>query len=130
MSSKQRVAGLLATALLLGACGENSEGERRSIPQPTTGAYVSVAVDNHFHDIHPDEPPEIAADRPLVIKNQGRNLHNFTVVDTDIERDVRPGKELRFDPVGDFLEPGIYQVFCKYHADQGMVGEFAVVGTE
>lgn len=129
MSSKHRVAFVLATALLLVACGEDAEDERRSIPQPTTGPYVSVAVDNHFHDIHPDAAPEIAADRPLVIKNQGRNLHNFTVVDTDIDRDVRPGKELRFAPIGNFLEPGIYQVFCRYHADQGMVGEFAVVGS-
>ncbi len=123
-------AALLLVSAACGSGGENSPFVREGKLQPTTGPFVSTAVDNHFHDIHPDEAPEIAADRPLVIKNQGRNLHNFTVVDTDIDRDVRPGKELRFAPVGDILEPGIYQVFCRYHADQGMVGEFAVVGTE
>ena len=51
-------------------------------PNSQTGPYVVVAVDNHFHDIHPSDPPTITADRPFVVKNEGFNLHNFSVVGT------------------------------------------------
>jgi Cupredoxin-like domain len=97
------------------------------LPQPTTGPYVSVAVDNHFHDIHPEDHIKIAADRTFIVKNEGRNLHNFTIPAADFTRDIRPGHELVFDPVGKRLPPGTYTVFCKYHASQGMVGKFTVV---
>ncbi|MGH2730459.1 MAG: cupredoxin domain-containing protein [Actinomycetota bacterium] len=104
--------------LLLGAC---SSGEDEA-----TGPYVVVAVDNHFHDIHPADDIAIAADRAFVVRNEGRNLHNFSVAGTDISDDIRPGKELRFDPIGETLDPGSYEVFCKYHASVDMKGAFTV----
>ncbi len=77
-------------AVILSAC---AEGAPRSAPTPvprdTTGPYVSVAVDNHFHDIHPEDEKVIGADRPFVIRNEGRNLHNVTIPGTDINEDVR-----------------------------------------
>jgi hypothetical protein len=125
---------LLLAGVLATACGEDTPARSesngspvRELPQPTTGPYVSVAVDNHFHDVHPEDDVEIAADRPLIFKNQGRNLHNVTISGTDINRDIRPGKEFRIDALGDFMEPGDYIVTCKYHALQGMTGEFRVV---
>src|SRR5436190_2050335 len=53
-------------------------------PEPSSGPYVVVAVDDHFHDIHPIDRNRIAESRPFIVKNEGRNLHNFTVVGTDI----------------------------------------------
>jgi hypothetical protein len=101
--------------------------EVRQLPKPTTGPYVSVAVDNHFHDIHPENDIEIAADRPFIVKNQGRNLHNVTIPGSDVNEDVRPGRSLRLPPVGTFLQIGkSYSVLCKYHAELGMTGEFTV----
>jgi hypothetical protein len=97
------------------------------LPQPTTGPYVSVAVDNHFHDIHPEDDIEIAADRPFVIRNEGRNLHNVTIATAGIDRDIRPGREFRLDRIGDRLDPGVHTIVCKYHADQGMDGRLSVV---
>ena len=91
-----------------------------------SGPYVVVAVDNHFHDIHPQNAVEISSTRGLVIDNQGRNLHNFTVVETDISKDIRPGRELRFEPIGNFLEPGTYDVVCRYHDYVDMTGRFIV----
>ena len=95
-------------------------------PPVTTGQFVSVAVDNHFHDIHPSDPPSISVDRPFIVKNEGFNLHNFTVVGTLISVDIKPGHELRWLRLGDHLKPGFYQVFCKYHAYLGMTGNFYV----
>ncbi len=106
------------------------EGDPRSAPTPvprdTTGPYVSVAVDNHFHDIHPEDEKVIGADRPFVIRNEGRNLHNVTIPGTDINEDVRPGRSLELDPLGDHLDPGTYEIICKYHAYVGMTGQITV----
>jgi plastocyanin len=114
-----------ALTLLVGCSG--SDSETRALPRPTTGPYVSVAVDNHFHDVHPDTAPDIQADRPFVIKNEGRNLHNFTVVGTPVSRDIRSGTQITFDPIGDRFPPGTYEIVCRYHGDQGMTGRFTVV---
>ena len=117
--------------LLFVACGgdDPAEPESNIAPgkiQPTTGPYVSVAVDNHFHDVHPDESIQIQADRPFVVDNQGRNLHNVTFPTHDIDEDIRPGEEFRIDRVGE-LGLGVQQFFCKYHPESDMKGIFTVV---
>jgi len=89
--------------------------------QPTTGPYVSVAVDNHFHDVHADEDVSFDAERPFVVRNEGSNLHNVTIVETGFDKDIRPGRSVRMQ-----LEPGGYHLVCRYHADQQMTGEFTV----
>jgi len=97
-------------------------------PQPTTGPFVVVAVDNHFHDIHYSEQNLIGEDRPFEVKNEGRNLHNFTVIGTDISIDIRPGHEFVWPRLGNVLKPGTYQVVCKYHTyvHPPMGGHFTV----
>jgi hypothetical protein len=110
---------------LLVACAADRDPNAGASPGPT-GPYVSVAVDNHFHDIHAENDIQIDSQRAFVVKNQGRNLHNVTIVGTDISEDVRPGNELSFDPVGEFLEPGTYDLICRYHDNVGMSGRFTV----
>jgi plastocyanin len=95
-------------------------------PEPASGPYVVVVVDNHFHDIHPEDDPKIASDRPFVVRNEGRNLHNFTVVGTDISIDLRPDQSFTWNPLGSRLSPGTYTVVCRYHSWVGMTGEFIV----
>jgi hypothetical protein len=114
------------------ACSGGSEQEddgSNVLPgkiQPTDGPYVSVAVDNHFHDIHPNENIEIDADRTFVIRNEGRNLHNVSIRGTNIDHDIRTGESFRLTPVGEKLAPGTYQIFCRYHDYDGMTGEIMV----
>jgi plastocyanin len=101
----------------------------RVLPRSTTGPYVSVAVDNHFHDIHPEDDVEIAADRTFVVENQGRNLHNVTILGTGVNEDIRPGQMFRTRALQTFLEVGEdYSVVCRFHAEVGMTGKFTVVG--
>ena len=95
-------------------------------PPSTSGPYVVVAVDNHFHDIHPSDPPTIQSNRPFVVKNEGFNLHNFSVVGTNISIDIAPGHQLRWPHIGAHVAPGFYTVVCKYHASVGMTGNFTV----
>jgi hypothetical protein len=97
-------------------------------PQPTTGPFVVVAVDNHFHDIHYSERNLINENRPFEVKNEGRNLHNFTVIGTNISIDIRPGHEFVWPRLGNVLKPGNYRVICKYHTyvHPPMGGHFTV----
>ena len=115
----------LMGALVLSACSDKEpEPESNIRPgklQPTTGPYVSVAVDNHFHDVHPDETVAFDSSRPFVVRNEGSNLHNVTIVETGFDKDIRPGRSVRMK-----LEPGRYHLVCRYHSDQKMTGEFTV----
>jgi plastocyanin len=60
------------------------------------------------------------------VKNEGQNLHNFTVVGTGISVDIQPGHEMKWSRLGDHLKVGSYQVICTYHEYLGMVGNFIV----
>jgi len=126
------VATLLAVLMAAVACTSQPKPAARSpdkvyyYPEPSVGTYVVVAVDNHFHDIHPVDQTHIAGDRGFTIKNEGRNLHNFSVTGTDISIDIKPGGVLRWPRLGDHLKPGFHTVFCKYHAYQLMTGSFWV----
>jgi hypothetical protein len=128
---------LVLAACLLSACstGPKAAGSAPFSPRPIvvlttapsrTGPFVVVAVDNHFHDIHPSDPPTLGEDRPFEVKNEGLNLHNFTVVGTGISVDIPPGGSLRWSRLGDHLKPGFYTVVCTYHTWIGMTGNFAV----
>ena len=134
MSSSRLVAGIFV-AVLLTSCGGAGTSEDRPKAAPSirdlrtedlTGPYVSVAVDNHFHDVHPEDHIQITADRPFIVKNQGRNVHNVTIAGTDIDQDLEPGEEYAIRPVGD-LGIGTQVMICRFHAAQGMTGQFEVV---
>lgn len=122
----------LVGMLLLAACGGDSgdgpEGgsglPRKSIAPPADQPYVSVAVDNHFHDIHLEDNITIEVGRGFIIKNQGSNLHNVTIPQLDFNEDVDTGEQVDF--LGDTLAAGTYDIICRYHADQGMVGKLIV----
>ena len=121
---KALVAAAIAV-VLVGACSEPEDPRSNIRPgklEPTSGPYVSVAVDNHFHDVHADETVSFDSSRPFVVKNQGSNLHNVTVIETGFSEDVAPGKSVRMR-----LDPGRYHIVCRYHSDVDMRGEFTVL---
>jgi hypothetical protein len=129
-ASSKLVVGFL---LLLSACSAASSPRPSAAgpsiifnPEPRHGPYVVVAVDNHFHDIHPYDDPSIASHRAFVVKNEGFNLHNFSVVGTKISINLNPGDVMRWRHLSDHLRPGTYHVFCKFHVSQGMRGVFTV----
>ena len=124
----------LVLILAAGACDGGSPAPRdddhipiHDIRDQDGGPYGVVAVDNHFHDIHPEDDIEIRAARVFFVRKEGSNLHNFSIVGTDISKDLRPGDRFTLKPVGQRLEPGTYDVFCKYHDNVGMTGRFTVI---
>jgi hypothetical protein len=120
------IAAALPLASLTACSRDRAPDEVVYRPEPSTGPFVVVAVDNHFHDIHPVDRTHIAETRPFVVKNEGRNLHNFTIVGTGISVDIPSGQTLRWHRLGDHLSPGVYRVFCRYHANVRMTGVFVV----
>ena len=83
-SSSARLLALAAAVATLVLVAALSGSE----PRP----YVVTAIDYHFHDAHPTLP--IGPGRDLIVRNQGRNLHNVTIPALGFSRDVRPGGEV------------------------------------
>jgi plastocyanin len=60
----------------------------------------------------------------LILKNNGVKVHTFTVSKLGIDAEVQPGKEkiITVEP----KQPGTYELICKYHYQEGMVGKVIV----
>ena len=87
--------------------------------------YVVTAIDYHFHDAHPTLP--IGPGRDLIVRNQGRNVHNVTIPALGFSRDVRPGGQVVIGSIADRLAPGRYVLFCQIHLTAfGMKGVIVI----
>lgn len=60
----------------------------------------------------------------LILKNKGKKEHTFTVEKLGIDVEVQPGKEktITVNP----KTPGTYELICRYHVKEGMVGKVIV----
>jgi plastocyanin len=67
-----------------------------------------------------------SASQSLRLVNDDGGLHSFTVEGTPIDVDISGNDELLLDPVTGQVEPGTYELICKYHLP-GMSGEITVV---
>ncbi|NHC42484.1 cupredoxin domain-containing protein [Bacillus sp. MM2020_1] len=60
----------------------------------------------------------------LILKNEGKKEHTFTVEKLRIDAEVQPGKEKTITVKPENL--GTYELICRYHFQQGMVGKVLV----
>jgi YVTN family beta-propeller protein len=58
------------------------------------------------------------------ISNEGRSLHNFSITNANINRDVPPGGKI--DVAVTFPTSGVLEYFCKFHRGVGMTGRLVV----
>ncbi|MGR3765738.1 cupredoxin domain-containing protein [Rossellomorea sp. NS-SX7] len=60
----------------------------------------------------------------LILKNKGVKEHTFTVEKLGVDAEVQPGKEktITVNP----KQPGTYELICRYHFQEGMVGKVIV----
>ena len=60
----------------------------------------------------------------LILKNKGKKEHTFTVEKLGIDAEIQPGKEksITVNP----KQPGTYELICRYHFQEGMVGKVIV----
>lgn len=128
--SKTLLAGLL---LSLVACSGSGLGPSASLsPLPIlTGAdnpnqpYGIVAIEYHFHDAHPSLP--LAPSRTVVWTNEGTLTHNVTIPQINFSQDFEPGQTITIKDLGKKLgEPGVYNFYCRFHEQLGMVGTLII----
>jgi uncharacterized cupredoxin-like copper-binding protein len=60
----------------------------------------------------------------LILKNEGKKEHTFTVEKLRIDAEVQPGKEKTITVKPKNL--GTYELICRYHFQEGMVGKVIV----
>ncbi|MFB9757458.1 cupredoxin domain-containing protein [Ectobacillus funiculus] len=60
----------------------------------------------------------------LILKNKGKKEHTFTVEKLGIDAEVQPGKEKTITVKPE--KPGTYELICRYHFQEGMVGKVIV----
>ncbi|MDI2588683.1 cupredoxin domain-containing protein [Psychrobacillus sp. NEAU-3TGS] len=60
----------------------------------------------------------------LILKNKGTKKHTFTVEKLGIDTEVQPGTEktITVNP----LNSGTYDLICRYHFQEGMIGKVTV----
>jgi plastocyanin len=60
----------------------------------------------------------------LILKNEGKKEHTFTVEKLGIDAEVQPGTEKTITMKPE--KPGTYELTCRYHFQEGMVGKVIV----
>lgn len=128
---------ILVACCLAGAFAPACGGGGTTAPTPTPESRISiqpddpsqpygiVAIDYHFHDAHPSRP--LATTRTVIFSNQGTLKHNVTFPEFGFSRDFSPGQTFTIKDLGQKLGgPGVYSFFCRFHANQGMIGTVIV----
>jgi plastocyanin len=71
----------------------------------------------------------VSTSQGLSIKNLGPSLHNFSIPGTQVDLDVQSGQSSNTEAIGQVVNPGTHEFFCKYHKSRGMVGTITVVAS-
>ncbi len=66
-----------------------------------------------------------SASQSLTLVNEDGTVHSFTIEGTPIDIDVEAGETLRLDPPAGRLQPGTYELICRYHLPN-MTGEITI----
>jgi plastocyanin len=115
MSTIVRFGGVLATAVLLAACGGGGDGDGGD----GGGGTTLTMVDTEF------QPADltVSAGTELQLSNEGQAGHTFTVADGGIDEQVEAGQS---STATINLDPGTYDFVCTFHESAGMTGTLTV----
>ncbi|GAB6258484.1 cupredoxin domain-containing protein [Peribacillus sp. N1] len=128
MSLKKRVTGLVVMFAMvvvvttLGSLDVYAESGVVNQPMDTVKSIEVELNDDNFNPKVITIPNGTAT--TLILKNKGTKEHTFTVEKLGIDTEVQPGKEktITVQP----KQPGTYELICRYHFQEGMVGEVIV----
>ncbi|MBT2617395.1 MULTISPECIES: cupredoxin domain-containing protein [unclassified Bacillus (in: firmicutes)] len=126
MSVKKWVTGLvvaLATVVVVTSLGSfGVSAESRVVAQPAVKS-IEVDLNDDFFNPEVITIPNGTA-TTLILKNKGKKEHTFTVEKLGIDAEVQAGKErtITVQP----KQPGTYELICRYHFQEGMVGKVIV----
>jgi uncharacterized cupredoxin-like copper-binding protein len=128
MSAKKRVVKLfvlLAMIVVVTTLGSISVfAEFGGVTQPIeTAKVIKVELNDDYFN-----PKVITIQNgtttTLLLKNKGKKEHTFTVEKLGIDAEIQPGKEktITVNP----KQPGTYELICRYHFQNGMVGKVII----
>jgi uncharacterized cupredoxin-like copper-binding protein len=128
MSVKKWLTGLVVLLAMivvvttLGSLGVFAESGIVTQPMETVKAIEVELNDDYFN------PKVITIPNgrttTLILKNEGKKEHTFTVEKLRIDAEVQPGKEKNITVKP--KKPGTYELICRYHFKEGMVGKVIV----
>jgi plastocyanin len=117
--------GLVAVLSSAAACGGGDGGSEPPDCVDLSAQGDSFTITLRGNAFVPSCFTASAAQR-LTLVNEDSVLHSFTIEGTPIDVDVEGGQTLDLDPVTGVVEPGTYDLICKYHLP-GMTGTITVV---
>ena len=128
MSVKKWLTGLVVLLAMIvvvtttGSLGVFAETRVETQPMETVKAIEVILNDDYF------DPKVITIPNgrttTLILKNAGTKEHTFTVKELRIDAEVQPGKEKTITVTPE--KPGTYELICRYHFNEGMVGKVIV----
>lgn len=130
MSVKKWLAGLivlLAMIVVVTTSGSLSLGVFAESDVVTQPVETMKAIEIELHDDY-FNPKVITIPNgrttTLILKNEGKKEHTFTVEKLGIDAEVQPGKEKTITVKPE--KSGTYELICRYHFGEGMVGKVIV----
>lgn len=124
MSVKKRVIGLafvIAVAVVLSTLGSLGVFAESGVSARVKSIEVELN-DDYFNPKVITIPNGTST--TLILKNKGKKEHTFTVEKLGIDVEVQPGKETSISVKP--KQPGTYELICRYHFQEGMVGNVIV----
>jgi plastocyanin len=124
MSMKKWVTGFVLFVMVttLSSLGVLADTNVESQPMENVKAIEIEMNDDYFN------PKEIiipnGTTTTLLLKNKGMKKHTFTVEKLGIDAEVQPGKEISITVTP--KQAGTYDLVCRYHFQEGMVGKVIV----
>jgi uncharacterized cupredoxin-like copper-binding protein len=128
MSVKKWVLGMVVVLAMvvvvtsLGSIGVFAESGVVTQPMETVKSIEVELNDDYFNPKVITIPN--GATTTLIVKNKGKKEHTFTVEKLGIDAEVQPGKEKNITVKP--KQPGTYELICRYHFQEGMVGKVIV----
>ncbi|MEW9053963.1 MAG: cupredoxin domain-containing protein [Neobacillus sp.] len=127
MSVKKRLTGWIvllvmsAVVTISGPLGVWAKSQVAAQPMETLKPIEVEMYDDYF------KPKVITISNTpttFLLKNKGKKEHTFTVEALGVDVEVHPGEEKTITVKPD--KPGTYELICRYHLKQGMVGQVIV----
>ena len=128
MSVKKWLTGLVVLLAMIvvvttsGSLGVFAESRVATQPMETVKAIEVELNDDYFNPTVITIPN--GRTTTLILKNVGKKEHTFTVKELRIDAEVQPGKEKTITVKPE--KPGTYELICRYHFNEGMVGKVIV----
>jgi len=113
---------MIVVVTTLGSLGVFAESGVVTQPMETVNAIEVKLNDDYFN-------PKVITilngkTTTLILKNEGKREHTFTVEKLGIDAEVQPGKEKTITVKPE--KPGTYELICRYHFSKGMEGKVIV----